>query len=415
MTVASAADSSINRTQEISSALQSIFDAYDQWSVGEIDHFTAAFEAAISAGLNVILNGDIPGPLIGLFSKVVHFAEIWARIQDNEEGIVDDNGMPGRSFWASLESLRNEWERTETENSHAGGIEPVRQLLDMMADFPGRHDQIARMYGIYNADTDRYSGPFFNKNGTVNVQLIEQEGANPGSVVPVGWNPKHEQQKKTRLAGLSALARVRAKLAEQNRGPVDRDPATVEQLLREGQFAEAIAEAKGVSVQFVRNEARRLGIVLRSPDEVLNEAFEKMQRQERQDGPDGAYLRGMTESQAGFQNNVRGDVRELGGGMDSDLESDLDIDSDLGDSDLGSDVDSDLDSDLPSIPDEGSIMEDDRELTALKGPDLKAFCELAASENPSVTTAEVLQMIQADGQHASPIAVGRYLAQAKEN
>ena len=368
------------RTQEIRDAVRTMLDVIQEWNDSDVEYFTERVETAVSASLNVILNGDVPAESLAVFAKVVTLGEIWARVLDGEDGMVGRDGTPARPFWDSLNELREAFERVEVQA--IGGIEPVADLLAQMKDYPHKYDQIARMYGRYDAERDRWTGPFWAANGTPAIQLIEQEGKNPGSVVPPGYNPLSEQQKETRAVGLTALAKVRQQLAEAGRGkPVDKDRATVEQLLREGQFPDVIASVKGVSEKAVRATAAQLGIVIKEREEILNEAYAKMIAGDRERSGDQAYLDGMTampqltaEPHLPAELPTAANDNEAGDGGD-----------DGGD-----------------------------EPTALTGEDLRAFVESAASDNPDITASAVVAMIRDDGMTASAINVGRILSAAKK-
>jgi len=375
--------SNSGRIAEINNALQTIFDAYEAWNISDVDYFPQSFETAISAGLNVILNNDIPASMIAVFSKCVHFGEIWAGVLAGEQGLADEQGMPARPFWDALHALREVFEKREVVERK--GIEPVSDLLKQLKDHPHKHEQIARMYGKYNAEKDRYEGPFFYSSGTPNISLIEQEGKFPGSVIPKGYNPLAEKQKEARLAGISALAQVRKKLAEASGAPIDKDPASIEELLREGAFPDQIAMVKGCTEAHVREVAAKMGFTIQEREDILNAAYEAQIKDSRIS--DQPYLNSMNS-------------------LNSDELQELDADEPVLSENINIEDDSNSDSD--SAPDSSSGIN-------LTGEDLAAFVEIAFSENPDVTTAQVRAMIEADGQTASPIAIGRAISKARQS
>lgn len=379
-----------NRSKEIRDAVQTVLDVVDEWSSSEIEYFTEKLENAVSAGLNVVFNGDIPAECLAIFAKAVALGEIWTRILNAEEGTIGPDGTPSRPFWDALQQLRESVEQAAATVSR--GIEPVADLLAQMKDYAHKYDQIARMYGRYDADRDRWTGPFWNVNGTPNIPLIEQEGRNPGSVVPPGFNPLADKQKQARTESLSALAKIRQKLSEaaNNGKPVDKDRATVEQLLREGQFPDVIAAVKGVSEKSVRATAAQLGIVIKEREEILNEAFEQYQRDDRVRAGDSAYIDAMSATPAGQQ------LDDSGSGP---------VDDHNADPDAGESAAADQEAEPET---------DTEELTALTGEDLRAFVEMAVSDNPEITASGVVAQIREDGMTASPIAVGRILSAARK-
>ena len=374
------------RIKEVREAIQTITDAHESWSLSDVEFFPQSLEMAISAGLNVVLNGDIPAELMALFAKCVALGDLWAKVLEGDEGLVSVDGMPTRPFWDALRDVQKLMEKQESIERN--GIEPVADLLAAMKDNPHRHEQVARMYGKYDSNKDRWSGPFFLPGGSVDVRLIEKEAAEPGSVVPAGYNPLAERQQKQREDGISALEKVRRKLAEASGRPVDRDPATVEQLLREGQFPDVIASVKGVTEKHVRQLAASLGIAIKERDEILNDAFAGMIADDAErKNPKTDDFSGVAPSPVNL------DLLETG--MEIDLE-----DSNEADSDELSDF---------------SVDEPDESLeTKLTGEDLKAFVAVAFSENADVTVAQLSAMIEADGQTASPIAIGRALSNCRQ-
>lgn len=367
-------DPMAERAAEIRAAVQTLLDAIDDWSASEHEYFTEKLETSISAALSVILNGDMPAAVMGLFAKCVVLGEIWVKVQAGEDGILTDDGLPGRPFWDAIRALREAYESVDAIQRR--GIEPVAELLQQLKDHPHKYEQIARIYGRYDAERDKFVGPFYFKNGSPNVEAIEKEGREPGSVVPAGYDPLAESQSKARQAGLSALAKVRKRLAETQGQPVDKDPATVEQLLREGQFPDVIAFVKGVSEKSVRDTAGRLGIKIREREEILDEAFRKFQEDARNSNGDRPYL----------------------DAIESLTSSAVDLES----------VDDSSADDSAELGDEDP--EPSRADTALTGEDLRAFVEMCVSDNPEISTSQVMHLIQEDGQTASAIAVGRILS-----
>jgi hypothetical protein len=374
------------RITEIREAIKTMIDAYESWRVSDLEYFPESLETAISAALNVVLNGDIPSELMSIFSKCVLLGELWAKVLSSEDGLVGADGMPSREFWVAFQAVQELMETSEAVQR--SGLEPVAELLAQMRDNPHRHEQIARMYGVYDSERDRWQGPFFYAGGNVNVGLIEQEAANPGSVVPPGFNPLSKRQQEKKSEGISALEKVRRKLAEASGKPVDKDPATIEQLLREGQFPDVIAAVKGVSEKSVRAMADRLGIKIRERDEILTEAYQ-------QSIADDAERKSPTIRD--FQEPLSQSVS-----LDSDPEVDFEPENsesaDVREEEAGAEPD---DSDDLS--------------TKITGEDLRAFVELSYAENPEVTVAQIKAQIEADGMTVSPISIGRALSNVKSS
>lgn len=193
--------------------------------------------------------GDVcPGVCVPLQSA------IW-RVQEEHRGYVTrepgkirlENGAPGPGFWGALKAVI--LARVESEPSIIEVLEPVSVLLKQGVSYAQIGTQIYGRGGV---------GPFIQPTGDVNVALIEQEAKEPGSVVPADWVPLWE---------IESLKRRKAAI----RSPLDAfsametakkydDPATVEELLREGAFVQQIERAKNVTREHVLEVASRIGV-----------------------------------------------------------------------------------------------------------------------------------------------------------
>lgn len=158
-----------------------------------------------------------------------------------------ENGAPWPSFWAAAKAAAIA--RAGSDAPVGERLEPVSVLLEQGVT----HDQIARhIYGR------RGVGPFIQANGAPDIGLIEKEAHEPGSVIPEGWVPPWLQEtlkrRQMELASkLSAFDRLEcAKRYD--------DPATVEEMIRDGAFVQQIERAKGVTRDVVMAAAQRIGV-----------------------------------------------------------------------------------------------------------------------------------------------------------
>lgn len=266
----------VNRETEIKSALKTMIDAKKRWSLSDDNFFPDWLENAISAALNIALNGDVPASCIKIHANCVRLADAWGSIIADGEGLDQKTGIPGRAFWSLFEGVETSLKNADsTKIRH---LRPVKELLEEYKNDGGRKWQyIARDYGYLDktGEDHVWKGPFFI-NGNVNQIAIEQEAATPGSVVPPGWHPEDENEKLRKQIvsdSGSALSRIRQHLKSQGKikeSPTD--PATIEELLRQGQFVSVIARVKNVSEEEVRAVADRLKIQALTKEDLYQKA-----------------------------------------------------------------------------------------------------------------------------------------------
>jgi hypothetical protein len=267
----------VNRETEIKSALKTMIDAKRRWSLSEDRFFPDWLENAISAALNIALNGDIPASCIKIHAACVRLADAWSWIITDGEGLDQKTGIPGRAFWGLFESVEVQMKNSEVSKNRF--LRPVKELLEEYKNDGGRKWQyIARDYGYLDktGEDHVWKGPFFH-NGNVMQLLIEKEAREPGSVVPAGWHPEDENEKTQKNKVIadsgSALSRIRQHLKSQGKiQESPEDPATIEELLRQGQFVSVIARVKKVSEDEVRAVADRLKITALSKEDLYQKA-----------------------------------------------------------------------------------------------------------------------------------------------
>lgn len=266
----------VDRETEIKSAIKTMLDARRKWSQSDDQFFPAWLEDAISAALNIILNGDVPLSCIKVHAACVRLADAWGLIVTEGEGLDQKTGIPGRQFWVLFDAVETLVKSMEVAKHRH--LRPVKELLEEYKNDGGRKWlYIARDYGWLDktGEDHVWKGPFF-KNGNVDQYAIEKEAREPGSVVPAGWHPEDENEKnrKNIIADSgSALARIRQHLKSQGKvQDTPEDPATIEELLRQGQFVSVIARVKKVSEEEVREVADRMKIATLNKEDLYQKA-----------------------------------------------------------------------------------------------------------------------------------------------
>jgi len=301
-----------DRESEIKEAIRTMIAARNRWSKGNDNFFPDWLEDAISASLNVALNGDVPANCIQLHTACVRLADAWGAIVMEGEGI-DASGIPGKPFWGLMEAVESQLKKSESVSVRR--LRPVAELLEEYKGDNRRHSYIARDYGWLDRSGDDpvWRGPFF-KDGAVDTFAIEQEAKKPGSVVPPNWHPEdeHDKQKKQIVADSgSALARIRNHLKSQGKlvGESTQDPASVEELLKQGQFVAVIARTKGITEDEVRKIAKQIGVRAMTKEEYFqlaqleNESQDDKIYRESMIGPDSKRVQAYDDSLNDFDSD----------------------------------------------------------------------------------------------------------------
>jgi hypothetical protein len=371
-----------DRESEIKEAIRTMISARNRWSKGNDNFFPDWLEDAISASLNVALNGDVPAACINLHTACVRLADAWGAIVMEGEGI-DSSGIPGKPFWALMEAVEAQLKKSESVTVRR--LRPVAELLEEYKGDNRRHLYIARDYGWFDRSGDEpiWRGPFF-KDGAVDTFAIEQEARNPGSVVPVGWHPEdeHDKQKKQIVAESgSALTRIRNHLKSQGKligeSTQTQDPASVEELLKQGQFVAVIARVKGITEDEVRKIAKQIGVRAMSKEEYFdmaqmeNENPEDKIYRESMIGPDSkraqAYDDSMNDSESGMVNDSPevSSIQESAPGSSSSAEVKEEV-SEISDSEANDDTVENLDSLLSKLFQSSPDIDTPKAMQALK-------------------------------------------------
>lgn len=381
----------VSRENEIRSALKTMVDAKHRWALSEDRFFPDWLENAISAALNIALNGDVPAACIKIHAACVRLADAWGSIIMEGEGLDQKTGIPGRQFWALFEAV--EVQLKNSSNARVRHLTPVKQLLEDFKNDGGRKWMyIAREYGYLDKTGEEHvwKGPFFT-NGNVNQHAIEQEAANPGSIVPAGWHPQDESERLRKhivADSSSALSRIRQHLKSQGKiKDTPEDPATIEELLRQGQFVSVIARVKKVSEEEVRAVADRLKITALSKEDLYQKA----------------QLEGSADDQAYRESMIGPD--DTSGGAGELLKHDSKQSSPSSPAETLDDGQDSGPIDTPEISDEES--------NSSESPD-DLLAKLFES-NPDIDTPRAMQALKTAGITITGQAVGRKLAAMRSN
>lgn len=255
--MAATAQNSGGRVNEMHQAVRALIDVYEDW-IGDPRQPptpTLAFETALRRAVVVVLDGDIPARCQDLWLQVSRMQEEWNQYA---RGQRDRLGRPLARFWSAFSAVQNSLRQSVAVTPKRP--EPVKTLLDQKVSY----EQIAfHIYGY------RGKGVFVNASGQPDIALIHQEADKPGTVVPATWiHPIQEA-----MASDSVVQQSRQTEWVNSMGdgreikPQIIDPASIEDLLLEGQFPDVIARVKAVPLQTVLAEAERLGI---APNERPN-------------------------------------------------------------------------------------------------------------------------------------------------
>ncbi|HTI49766.1 MAG TPA: hypothetical protein VL475_02400, partial [Planctomycetaceae bacterium] len=179
----------------------------------------------------------------------------WVKYQN---GLQTDDFRPLPDFWEAFRQMQ-----TARQGSVAR-VKQTRESVELLRRDKQPDLQIAKMYGKYNFDLKKWEGVFFTDRGVPNSALIDQEEKQPGSVLTADY--VHPDDAEAMARSESDLERELQALESATQGP-DTDPATIEEMLREGAFPAQIARAKGVTVSDVLKVANELGI---TPNEKPN-------------------------------------------------------------------------------------------------------------------------------------------------
>lgn len=260
----------MNRKQHMLASVDNLMRVHEAWQADEkADVPTQKYEQAVEDCVGIVCNGDIPSDCRGVELSVSKLAMEWDLYRKGEK--INSNGTPLDSLWAAYRGV---------VSARRGAVTPTRRTLEsvnklMTEKVP--HLQIAKMYGIRGPKVDImdavWVGPFFDEEGRVRHDLIEQQAAfdrgEEGAVrvIEEGWeHPAETERVKRESAELdNRIQRLEAEDEARDITPHE-DPATIEELLRQGQYPATVAKVKKCSLEEVMRISEQIGLEPNSKD-----------------------------------------------------------------------------------------------------------------------------------------------------
>lgn len=234
----------MSRKDDILTAVDNLITVHDEWEADLQAPIvpTERFEYAIEDAIRVCNAGDTPEVCRELVDVVSRLSLEW---EEYKAGNMTPDHRPVGSFWGAFRAMN--LAREGATPFVPKRPEPVRLLLEQKVS---RRQIALHIYG------DGKTGPLVNESGQPDDAKIDEEAATPGSVVPDNWvHPqqlelmqRHQRELTTRLQSIAS---------RENEGD-GIDPATIEELLREGAYPAQVARAKRVDIQEVLIVMHRL-------------------------------------------------------------------------------------------------------------------------------------------------------------
>lgn len=241
----------MSRRTDILAAVDNLKRVHDAWESDDQSPLqpTAELERVINATIRTCESGDVPFDCRELIRAVDLMGAEWRKY---EAGQRTPDYRPVPAFW---EALRGVWRaRAGSSRPKVRRPEPVKVLIDQKVSY----QQIAqRIYGWFNPATEQFEGPLLDERGNPDIDLIHKEAEQAGSVVPKDWVHPSERE---RVEQEAAAVEASLEPSVRHESKPTEDPATVEELLREGAFPEQIARVKGLSINQVLSIAEQHGI-----------------------------------------------------------------------------------------------------------------------------------------------------------
>lgn len=169
------------------------------------------------------------------------------------------------------------FEKSKADANRKHAIENRESVNELLADFgndPNRFLWVAQAYGECDDESERWKGIFFLPSGNPNIELIEQEAAEPGSVIADDFKTPNQQRLQKQMAAeaeaqAERAAEVEAGRAEaeseakklENRRPVEVANAVRKELQAGQNIVGTIVDTTpGATAEVVRKQAEKLGV-----------------------------------------------------------------------------------------------------------------------------------------------------------
>ena len=243
----------MSRMNDILAAVSECVRRIDHWLLnlrpGDRKVLTEDVALGIKIAAVTCANGDIPEHCRELCTIAVpKLNEELHQYEREIDGKVQPDGSPSPAFWSAAKAVAVA--RMGADQIGVERLEPVALLLKQGVS----PEQIAfHIYGF------RGNGPFVQANGAVDTLLIEQEAAQPGSVIKPDWI--HPSKRQAVMAKREEAAKRLEAYDALEAGPkTDRDPSTIEGMLRDGCYVQQIEKYKGVSRDEILEVAKKHGL-----------------------------------------------------------------------------------------------------------------------------------------------------------
>ena len=289
------------RTDEILSAVDSLFKVHDAWEADDSSPVqpSEAFESAIIEAVAVADKGDTPAQCRELCVSLARLGLEWNDYAKGTKRTRDHR--PIGSFWGAYRNV-------VTCRAGASTYEPKQpEPVFMLLEQKGPYHQIAlHIWG------HKGQGPFVTAAGQPDIAKIHEEGKEPGKYTKHWTHPEQLALAAGRKSELSR--RLNAATAREGADTPTVEKASVEEMLREGQYPDVIANVKGVTLDDVLSSAKRLGVV---PNERPNLASLRAPQEP------GIFGASDTASQpTGVKESLESDAGDDGEDEDQDSEAD---------------------------------------------------------------------------------------------
>lgn len=243
----------MSRITEILQAVDQLLKVHDDWEADDTAPVqpTEAFEQAIITAIETGDNGDVPAQCREICQALARLRVEWDAYAAGHARTADHRPI-GR-FWGAFRNLINC--RAGAETYTPKQPEPVWMLIEQKVTY---HQIAFHIWG------HRGQGPFITASGQPDIEKILDEAKNPGKWTKDWIHPdqlaiaNHRQgELKRRLSAVSVREDV----------PQTVEKASIEDMLREGQYPDVIARVKHTTLEEVMAVAKKHGL---TPNERPN-------------------------------------------------------------------------------------------------------------------------------------------------
>lgn len=348
---------------------------------------------AISAACLAVLRGKerFPQAFASAWQTCINLGMKCVDCLRGDRLAITEVGNPHPRFWTEFDGILAVLNKP-AKKKLTGAQQRFIDLYEQFEGDPRRDDYIARDFGRYK--DGEWIGPFHYR-GAVQTQWIQQEYQKSGSRL----SDDHDQFREDGTAVVElapipvrlirsleeALAEEARNFGDEDDRPLAEDPATIEDLLRQGQNPDVIAKVKRVTLEQVLHVAERIGVKPRFASENFGPA-------NILSADDQIYSRSIL-SQDGPVGSQESKSREAAPSSSPSAEQ------------------------QPEQSEKTSeeSPESSGGLKAIDGADLDAALGEMVDRNPDTTTPEAMRELKRRGFTASGAAVGRRLTTIRAN